>query len=320
MQSGVTSRNEPQDLPLTGGHLGALEDVSRNAEAKSRRLEAMEGSPEDKCNFIANIVIPDRQHREGLEILTNLITATGLLDDPGGARIFGESGSGKSVLRKTIQKRYPKSKDGKLIPVLSIEMEQKTTAHAFLVGLVRKLGYPFVGRKTAFELIDILAEALLSYQVKLILFDESQESGEGRGTERPKEIGNVMKRLYDKSHIAQAYLGIPKGLGRYFELGDQLSTRITIEHTMKDFDFGSEFLGVLKSYDDAFPLAERSGLSEVSLAQKVHRATQGNWRRLSKLLSMAVLIAATENSPAVEISHFVRAHVRVFGTGANPFK
>lgn len=285
------------------------------------RESALNGSPDDCYNYVQKILIPIPQYTQGMEFLQSLLDATGRLHDPNGIAIMGESGTGKSVLCNAFAKKYPVigADEGYSQPVLLVEMEQKIGPRSLLAALLRSLGYPFTHGQVATDLVPLLAEGLRTRGVKLVLFDEGQESGEGQGKERPKEIGNVLKRVFDKSGVAQAYAGTPRGLERFLELSDQLATRISIRHHLRNFEFDAQFIGILKSFEQALPTRVASELAVERIAEAIHKAGGGNFRKLRKLLAGAVWLCATENAPSITRDHLRSAYVRTFGTGPNPF-
>lgn len=285
------------------------------------RESALNGSPEDCYNYVQKILIPIPQHTQGMDLLQSLFDATGRLSDPNGIAIMGESGTGKSVLCSAFAKKYPivGSDEGCSQPVLLVEMEQKIGPKSLLAALLSSLGYPFSHGQAAADLVSLLAIGLRTRGVKLVIFDEGQEGGEGQGKERPKEIGNVLKRVFDKSGVAQAYAGTPRGLERFLDLADQLATRITIRHHLRGFGFDAEFIGILKSFEQALPTREASELAVERIAESIHKACESNFRKLRKLLASAVWLCATDNAPSITNDHLRLAYVRTFGTGPNPF-
>lgn len=235
--------------------------------------------------------------------------------------MYGNSGEGKSVIcRDLVAQNQPEELARDLMmPVLLVRMEQKTTGRALLVRMLKILGYPFTDTKNAFVLADILAKALKQRGVKLVLFDEGQEAGEGMGTGRPKEIANLLKIVKDESGVAFAFVGVERGLRRFAELGDQLATRITVEHKLSPLIYDATFIGVLRSFDQGLPTPTLSGLDDPNIAKLIHTASQGNFRRLRKLLAYSVLVSARQDAQSISGEHLRQAYYRVFGTGPNPF-
>lgn len=319
--SGKTSlNNTPRSRVLAlAPHTAPKEEDDKLAHLT--RENALNGSPDDCYNYVEKILIPIPQYTQGMEFLQSLLDATGRLHDPNGIAIMGESGAGKSVLCNAFAKKYPiiGADEGCSQPVLLVEMEQKIGPRALLAALLKKLGYPFTHGQDAGDLVPLLAKGLHTRGVKLVLFDEGQEGGEGQGKERPKEIGNVLKRAFDKSKVAQAYAGTPKGLERFLELADQLETRLTIRHYLRNFEFDVQFVGILKSFEQALPTREASELAMERTAEAIHTACKGNFRKLRKLLASAVWLCATDNAPSITSDHLRLAYVRTFGSGPNPF-
>ena len=129
---------------------------------------------------------------------------------------------------------------------------------------------------------------------------------------------HTLKRLHDKSCIPQAYLGVKKHLMRFFSLAEQLSERITSEYTLHPLENAEDLRGLLLGYDSALPMQEPASLA-TEYADQIHLATNGNLRRIRRLLANAVYLSAIDNAPSINNNYLSKSFFHVFGSTKNPF-
>lgn len=286
--------------------------------ADELRRIAINGTPTQRAEFIRTITIPYPQFADGLNVLEEAFNRAHTID-PGGVRIVGPSGMGKSFICRHFLQKHPTiiTDDEVTIPVLYLQLEASLSALDLVRRLLFALGFPFRSDKNRVDLTDLVAEGMSLRKVQFILIDEAQEFAEGRGEARPIVIGNTMKRLYDKTGKPHGYLGTQL-LERFFTICDQLAGRITTHHQLVPLAYDKTFFCVLNDFDHAIPMPRKAGLSE-QYSEAIYQSTNGNLRALRRLLSAAVMVAATEEAHALKKEHFANAHRQVFGTGHNPF-
>lgn len=302
-------------------HQSALSGVSRDTTvltADERRRLAINGTPIQRAEFIKTITIAYPQFVDGLNVLEDAFNRSRSVD-PGGVRIVGPSGMGKSFICQHFLQKHPTivTDDEVTIPVLYLQVEASLSALDLVRRMLFALGFPFRSHKNRVDLTDLVAEGIGLRRVEFILFDEAQEMTEGRGEARPIVIGNTMKRIYDKTGKPQGYLGTLL-LERFFEICDQLAGRITTQHRLTPLAYDDTFIGILNDFDHALPMQRKAGLSE-QYSEAIYQCTNGNLRALRRLLSAAVMVAASDEASALTKIHFASAYRQVFGTRHNPF-
>jgi len=294
------------------------ERVAHSITPAELREQALKGTPQERAEFVRTITVPHPQFAEGLNILEETLSRSSI-PDPGGVRIVGASGLGKSFICRHFLQKHPTiiGDDSVSIPILFIQLEASLSGLDLVRRLLVALGFPFSQGKNRVDLSDLVSEGMRTRNVQFLLIDEAQEFAEGRGESRASVIGNTLKRIYDNTDIPQGFLGTPL-LDRFFHICDQLASRISAEHRLVPFEFDATFYGVLDAFDEALPLERRSFLSE-RYAHPIYQCTKGNMRALRRLLSAAVLAASIENASALRKTDLIAAFRQVFGTGSHPF-
>jgi len=289
-----------------------------NTDPEQLRRKATLGTPSERSAFVKTITIQFPQFTHGIRLLEDSLNRSGSLD-PGGVKILGASGLGKSFICSHFLRGHPTviNNDQVTIPILYLQLEASIPATELIKRLLKCIGFPFRTDFNLSGLTDLLVEGIQKRGTKLLLFDEAQEFAEGRGNSRAGLIGNTLKRIHDRTNVAQAFLGTEL-LERFFTIADQLSGRITAEHHLHPLLFDDTFRSVLHAFDTALPMPEKSDLAG-ALASPIHISTEGNMRLLRRLLSFAVEFAASENAKHLSQEHFSKAFYQVFGTRQNPF-
>jgi hypothetical protein len=283
-----------------------------------RRKIALNGTPLQRAEFIKTITIPYPQFMDGLNLLEDAFNRSHSID-PGGVRIIGASGLGKSFICQHFLQSHPTSitDDQVTIPVLYLQLEASLSALDLVRRMLIALGFPFRTNKNRVDLTDLLAEGMEHRHVAFVLIDEAQEFAEGRGESRASVIGNTLKRIYDKTGRPHGYMGTEL-LERFFAINGQLAGRIAACHKLAPLAYDDIYFGVLKAFDEALPMQEVSDLCAV-FAEPIYQSTNGNLRALRRLLSASVICASHDEAKQLTWRHFAVAYQQVFGTGLNPF-
>lgn len=339
--------NAPRHLqtfhPTAGGFEMGLKDwfeedlfdlrVSANpSEAEPpelARARAMQGSAADKAEFFRNIHIDTEQFLDSMKFIQKLIGRANRTDRPGGLWLIGEGGTGKSLILQKIFEQYPpvETKITRNVSVLVVSLDEKTSESSILISLILQLGQDpeLLRYRDNADLREQVIDALRACQTRAILFDESHHiwlkpNGKPRSADRSGgSVGGFLKRFYDRTGVAMIFAGTP-GLEEVLKLNDKQSkTRWTAEIRLTEFKFDAKFVGVLKALDNAIPLPEKSELDETNRAQKIYRATNGNFRALKNFLAECVFLAAEKNCSYIADIHLREAFFNLFGLLQNPF-
>jgi len=276
-------------------------------------------TPDKRKEYVSTITIPYPKFTQAIDLMESYYHQSGH-KDPGGVCIYGDSGMGKSYIVTHFMMKHESivSDEKTTIPILYLKLNAAMAPSDLLKALLTILGNPFTQNKSNTELTEDLTEGIKQREVKVIVFDEANAFGEGTGNSRPAFIGNALKRVHDDTGVPQIYLGVDKDLKRFFSLAQQLEERITSIHELTPFEYDNNFIGFLKAFDCALPMLNQANLAE-NYSKKIHTATNGNLRKIRRLLAYAVLYAASDNAPALTDKYFTQAYLHVFGTGENPF-
>jgi len=308
----LNAKNIPESLPSS---------LLTEEERESLRKNILMQSPKKRKDFVKSVItIPTPQFTAGIDLIRSYYDMSGQ-PDCGGVRVYGESGSGKSYLATYFLGLHPQiSNEFEVtLPILYIKLSDSMAIRPFLRRILAELGYRFSVTSDVEELTNIVISALLTLSVKLIIFDEAQEFGEGRGDARPSRIGNKLKIIHDATNIPQIYFGVQPKLERFFNLAEQLGERITAIHNLRPMNNDADFLGLLKAYDKSLPMEEPAYLAE-RFGNQIYVATNGNFRRVRRLLAHAVLLASMNSDKSINQKHLFDSCEYNFGKENNPFK
>jgi len=274
-------------------------------------------SPSERSDFVESIVIPIPQFTQAIKMMDTLYDKHEQ-KEPGGLKIYGASGSGKSIIGKFfLQKHPPIFSENAEIPVLHITLTSTINITELLPLFFKAIGYPFTITAGIHSQIELLVTALKERQVRLIIIDEAQELAERKASTRTRRLSNILKNIYTKSNIPQVYLGT-NILKYLFEIGEQLATRITTTHSISSLSLNMDYISMLNAFDDSLPMHSPCNLAK-NYAENLLDASGGILRILRMILSNAVRIAAEDHSESITRKHFSNAYFEVLGSGENPF-
>ncbi|KPC52282.1 TniB family NTP-binding protein [Amantichitinum ursilacus] len=242
--------------------------------------------------------------------------------------ITGETGVGKSSLIAQYIKMNPsgKSIDGRVMPVLKIEVPLPATISALITAMLEALSADFANTGTLSKRRSNLVSLMTGCGVKLVIIDEFQHLVE-RGSDI--KIGNVadwIKSLINETNIPIVLVGVPTAMA-VLEHSPQLARRFPMRREIKPFDFvrePSEFMKLLEHFDEQLPFARISGLADPDLAPRLFLASKGVFGHLAFLIQEASRFCLLAGSARLEKVHFVDAYA-LYGAplakgGENPFK
>lgn len=274
----------------------------------------------ERARYVESLTIAIPQFVSCVQLIDGLIEKSGALADPGGLRVIGAPGVGKSCVHTHIVRNHPATDgpSGRRCPILSISTVSEPTTNQIVTEMLRAVGYHYSSSQTAADKTEILMSAVRACHVKVVLVDEFQQVVEGGRGKIANAIADWFKRFYDDTQVPIVFFGTPTA-SKVFEINTQLATRISATFEIAPLGYDATFVGLLRAFDQALPMDEPCGLGESRLAQAIHRATEGNLRMLKKLLKEAVLVAATDEAPALRDTDFQRAFFRVAGSRPNPF-
>jgi len=248
------------------------------------------------------------------------------LSAPGGTIVIGEGGTGKTFILRRMLRRYParQSKLKSFFPVAAIQLTEKPTTEDVKAAILKSLGHAGpLKLLTSSERAEDVMRALTQCRTHALLIDEAHHLQPTRGTRKNADrlagpVGDYLKSLYDRAKIGFVFLGKPS-LAELFDLDGQLSSRWPGHITLAQYACDERWCMTLDVLDESLPMAETAGLAKVPLAEKIHKITHGNFRRLKYFLSEAVRQAAIDGAVRLEEKHLRTAYYLQGLPVPNPF-
>lgn len=214
--------------------------------------------------------------------------------------VLGGSGSGKTFLTRCVKKRWPSDHSGEVskVPVVSFSIPPAPTQRSMASELLRSLGDAKWKSGSAQELLDRALHQLRQVETLILFIDNVHDIPERRRTGGVLHLGNWIRDLIDRSGCLVVLLGTPAAKV-VTEANAQLRRRVAREFSLPYFNLGARqakarYLRFLELLDEALPLADKSGLANASLAERIYWATYGIQDYIFQLVTEAVGYAVSE--------------------------
>lgn len=294
--------------------------------AKLTRLTAIHDTAEGRAQFVIDLIIFTDPVQQALDSIDALMHRSRTISAPGGAILLGDGGTGKTFVSNRILKRYP-PQHGRLrsfVPAVAITLDNAPKVEDVKSAILRGLGQRITTRKlTTAERSDDVISALRVCNTCCLLIDEAHHlqltSGRRQNTDRLAGlVGDYLKTLYDRTRIAFIFFGKPS-LGDLFSDDEQLASRWPGRIVLEPYKLDEHWTALLSVLDEALPMVEKAGLDSNGYPSVIHGFTHGNFRRLKHFLSEAVRQAATDSSPAIQLTHLQQAYYLLGYPSPNPF-
>ena len=290
------------------------------------RIAALNGSSKERARFVENLAINVEGLTDPIGLIERLMAKTGVVKAPGGIRVLGPGGSGKSFIAERLNRRHPArdSPTRRYVPVAFVKLFKNPVPSDVLRRLLSRMGQRLAKpRYTDAELLGLLLQALRACDTRIILVDEAHHmsltTGKRNSDRAAGPVGELFKEVYDESGVPFGFLGKPL-LGELFEADDQSDTRWPAEVELFNFTTEPVCRGVLRAFDDALPVPQRAGLGDDPLFPKVSQSCKGNFRRTKNFLLNAVIAAVGQGASCIDEGHLHVAHYETFGRKNNPFR
>lgn len=284
-------------------------------------VTSIEGQSLDRAASVEAITIQTPQLVKAVELITTLIQRSGVLCDPGGLRIIGAPGAGKTLIRDLMIANYPRSvgpDKQPIVPILSIEMMPAPTVSQIALRMLKTLGDQFDNHRNSNERTLILKEFIRRAGVLIIFIDEFQHTVEGGRNKSANTIADWLKSLYDEVKIPIVFFGTPVST-KLFQISEQLASRIPGEYELRALRFDAEFISILASFNQNMPIQIHAEDFK-KLAKAICKSTVGSLRLLKKLLKEAVIVASNREATSLIGADFKLAYDRIICHGQNPFE
>ncbi|MEL0584770.1 MAG: TniB family NTP-binding protein [Candidatus Thiodiazotropha sp. (ex. Lucinoma kazani)] len=206
--------------------------------------------------------------------------------------IVGDTNNGKTMLVHRFSKQHPAEDnpngDGVIAPVILIQAPPVPDEGRFYNALLEKLFAPYRPSeridKKQFQAIKLLRYIGL----KVLIIDEVHHILAG-SLNRQRAFLNVLKYLGNELQISIVGVGT-KDAYRALQTDSQLSNRFE-STVLPRWDFDTDFLRLLASFERMLPVKESSKLTENQVASRLFAMSEGYIGELSQVLSRAAVYA-----------------------------
>ncbi|WP_411061019.1 TniB family NTP-binding protein [Vibrio chagasii] len=245
--------------------------------------------------------------------------------------VVGDTGSGKTTLINKYLNENPRSEtsEGSFIPILSTSLPPNATPITASEQLLSDLGDPlaFSRGSDPAKIAQEMSDLMKSCGVELIIIDEFQHMIDRKNKQILHSAADWLKMLIVRSKVPVVLFGMPYSVV-ILEANSQLAGRFELQHTLEPFRLNSKnnrsiYKTFLTMLDDALPFGESSGLAEPDMMKRIYAFSQGNLRRIRKLINRASRLALRDHSNKVALKHFAKAAPKVSQVACenlNPFE
>lgn len=273
-------------------------------------LASLNGPSKSEVDDVMRLWIETRTAEQAMRAIDCLIDRAKTTGLPGGLRLSGEGGTGKTFILHRILKKYRAVDNGFQLhcPVVYIRLGKSPTSASVISAILNAIGDTMPHRVSdSGTPEERLAKALKHCGVLVILIDEAQNIFPASGHRRNRErlggsVAETVKLVCDLSGVAIVWTGLPS-IEEVFREDSQLGTRWPGSITLPQFDDSLEWKGVLRGLSQAVDgvLGYRFDFDLYSApsAERLHRMTGGNFRILKNLLSEAVRIASSASNKSI---------------------
>jgi hypothetical protein len=229
--------------------------------------------------------------------------------------ITGQQGAGKTTLRRTYSRRYPRqaTRDGISVPVLDAAIPVPATVKSLVTNLLSSLGDPVPDRGTIVTQTCRLKTLIGQCRVELIILDEFQHFIDRDSNVILVTISNWLKDLLNETGVPMVLIGMP-----YSEVilhaNAQLERRFAMCVSLDPFGWNTaerqiEFRMFLKYLDEKLPVPRRSSLADPEMALRIFCATEGVIGYVMRLIRRAAALSIDEKRDFLDLGVLAWAYI-----------
>ena len=302
---GFGTRDLLADLP---------EPVPTREDPAKALQTAKKGSKEEKLKFFWRRAVLAPGFQNALERARCLIQEAAYFEEPGGALILADGGSGKTFLMEQLLLDFPKiNRRYELkMPLVTVDMRQTPDEKSFLVRILEQADEK-VGREQSIgELLEKVVLALAQIGCQGLFVDEAQKLDTVTVSRRKEghklgPIGELLKEIYTRARVCMILAGTPS-LRDLVDSDPQYRTRWPGRVELQPFQSGAEFQGVLNALAQSLPLDGVTEFSDPRVSEAIWVSTSGNFRQLKDFLRRALSRAIDDGVGQILPKHLYAAY------------
>jgi hypothetical protein len=271
---------------------------------------------------VVDTVVEHEEFTQICDVCVDMVETMRALKMPSGVLIQAEPGMGKTLLLQTIKRKLSVATGNERPPVcLHIGLDSAVDTPKIAALVMLKLGYPMLPSRPNLENINrLVAIGLERIKPKALLIDETQHTCEGNRDITALAVTDWLKVRMDEFNLPIICAGTRK-LERLQVINPQFTSRASTSLVLTPFELGGAWRQLLGAFSAAVVVVNLDILVG-PIGKKVHQATQGNFRKLKKLLTFASMYAADRPDKKVNLNDLALAYQDATGQAhgrSNPF-
>lgn len=265
-------------------------------------------------NLIESILVPHDGFADALRSIEQVFDVSESVTESIGKPLIAESRTGKSRVIKEFVKRHPRSRsrDGLVVPVLSVKTPSKPTVKGLVELLLSRIGDPRAHIGTENQKTDRLMTLLAAARTRVMVIDEFHHFVDKSSMKVQHYLSDWLKVFLDDSGVAAVVVGLESSMA-VLQQNEQLRGRFLAPARLTRFDWNnscqrSEFVAVLSSFETV--LSEYIDTPEIAnsnMGFRIYVATGGLIGYLTMFLNQLVWNAVAADANALTLEDFHRA-------------
>ena len=242
---------------------------------------------------------------------------------------FSPSGTGKTTLKREIEKAYPRSIQNQrfLIPVLTVDTPAIPSVPNIAETMLISLGDPASDKGSVAQKTMRILHFLKECNVQMIIFDELQHFIDQGRRNAPFQVSDWLKDLVDQANIPTVLMGLERS-EQILKINEQLRRRFNRQISLPAFDITQEygfqiFAGVIIKLQELLNFPIEFDLTNSKNVERIYFATNGIIDYIVKLLLCSYQITLQDGKEAITQASLYKAFIvsiwRDASDDLNPF-
>ncbi|MHA2940393.1 TniB family NTP-binding protein [Vibrio sp. RC27] len=286
---------------------------------------------EKTADKVKQIFIQNPQITDIIDDISDCREFSDGIHEPDCMIVVGNTGAGKTTLIDKYLAKNPRSETdyGSVIPILSTSLPPNATPITASEQLLSDLGDPlaFSRGNDPVKIAKEMSDLMKLCGVELIIIDEFQHMIDRKNKQILHSAADWLKMLIVRSKIPVVLFGMPYSV-LILEANNQLAGRFELQYTLEPFRLNNKenrslYKTFLTLLDEALPFRESSDLASPEMMKRIYAFSQGNLRRIRKLINRSSRLALRDNSNKIQLEHFAKAAPKVSKAACekqNPFR
>lgn len=216
--------------------------------------------------------------------------------------LVGDTNNGKTVLVNKFREIHPplENLDGESItlPVLYIQAPPSPDERGIYNAILTRLFEPYGKSEATDSKRDRVVSILHQIDLGMIMIDEIQHLLAGSYVKQRNAL-NALKYLGNELCVPIVGIGTSEAV-RAIHTDPQLANRFTPQ-VLPKWEFNTEYLQLLASFEYLLPLAKASNLIEKNIAEAILSLSDGTIGEISTLLNQAAIYSIQNNIEKINL-------------------